>query len=296
MRRLAIAAATVVAAGFVLWWGLTRPQPLAAEALVNAEADVERGERVFNAAGCASCHTAEDDEGDGPPVLAGGRRFASPFGTFVAPNISSDPTHGVGDWSVVELATAITRGVSPEGEHYYPAFPYAAYGKAEMQDIVSLVAYLRTLPASDRPSEPHDVGFPFNIRRNLGLWKRLFVSDDWVLEGELAEDVARGRYIAEALAHCGECHTDRNALGGLQRSRWLAGAPNPVGDGRVPNITPAGLDWSHGDLVAFFTSGFTPEFDTAGGPMGEVVRSLSKLPEEDRAALAAYVKAVPPSE
>ncbi|WP_319637539.1 cytochrome c [Roseitranquillus sediminis] len=293
---MAVSTSAAVAAGVVLWWGLTRPAPLAAEALAGLEGDPARGENVFNAAGCASCHTAEDAEEDGPPVLAGGRRFPSPFGTFVAPNISPHQVVGVGGWSDVELVSAIMLGVSPEGSHYFPAFPYASYGKAEMQDVVDLVSYLRTLPESDRPSEAHEVGFPFNIRRNLGLWKILFVQNDWVIGGELSAEEERGRYLAEALAHCGECHTPRNALGGFERDRWMAGAPFPAGDGRVPNITPAELSWSHGDLVEYFTSGFTPDFDTAGGAMAEVVRTLAKLPEADRAAIASYVKALPPAE
>jgi mono/diheme cytochrome c family protein len=109
-------------------------------------------------------------------------------------------------------------------------------------------------------------------------------------------ELEAGRYLAEALAHCGECHTPRNAMGGLDRSRWLAGAPNPSGEGRIPNITPAALDWSAADIAEYLKSGFTPEFDTAGGSMAAVVAGTSRLSDADRAAIAAYVKAVPPVE
>lgn len=275
-------------------WAVTRPDTLDAEALAGMSGDAEAGEAVFLAAGCASCHVApEAEKTDGPPVLAGGQRFPSDFGTFVAPNISPDDRHGIGTWSDLELVNAIQRGVSPMGAHYYPVFPYDAYNKAATGDIVNLIAYLRTLPASDTPSQPHDVGFPFDIRRSVGGWKLLFMSDDWVIDGDLSPEQARGRYLVEALAHCGACHTARNLLGGPKTSAWLGGAPNPSGKGRIPNITPGGLDWSEADIVEYLTSGFTPEFDTAGGHMVAVIDKTSQLPETDRAAIAAYLKAVP---
>jgi mono/diheme cytochrome c family protein len=107
-------------------------------------------------------------------------------------------------------------------------------------------------------------------------------------------ELERGRYIVEALAHCAECHTPRNAMGGLDRARWMAGAPNPSGDGRIPGITPAQLDWSAQDIAYYLETGFDPDFDSAGGTMGSVVRNFANLTAEDRAAVAAYVKALPP--
>ncbi|MFL4471022.1 cytochrome c [Tateyamaria armeniaca] len=236
------------------------------------------------------CRTG--DRSRRPPVLAGGLAFPSDFGTFYAPNISSDATAGIGGWSVEEFASAVTLGVSPTGKHYYPAFPYAAYQHMTPGDLADLFAYMQTLPADATPSLPHDVGFPFNIRRGLGLWKLAFVPEQFVLEAG-SPVLERGRYLAEGLAHCAECHTPRNAVGGLDRSAWMAGAPNPSGKGKIPNITPAALDWSEGDLVEYFTSGFTPEYDSAGGEMAEVVENLSQLPRADREAIAAYVKALP---
>jgi len=188
------------------------------------------------------------------------------------------------------------RGVSPQGAHYYPAFPYTSYARADPQDVTDLHAYLAALPADATPSQPHEVGFPFNIRRSLGGWKILFFNDDWVIDGDLTPEETRGRYLAEALGHCGECHTPRNALGGSQTSRWLAGGPVPGGEGTFPNITPARLTWSTEELVEYFTSGFTPEFDSAGGHMGLVVGNLARLPESDRMALAAYLQKVPAKE
>lgn len=274
-------------------WLLARPQPLAASAVSELTGDATKGELVFWATGCASCHMAQGAKDAAQLVLSGGQRFPSDFGTFVAPNISQDPEHGIGDWSLLDLANAITRGVSPEGEHYYPSLPYASYAKLEMQDVADLHAFLQTLPADPTPSQPHELGFPFSIRDSIGVWKILFLSEDWALPGNLTPTAARGRYVAEAMAHCGECHTPRNQLGGLDTARWLGGAPNPSGDGRVPNITPAKLGWTAGDIVQYLTTGFTPDYDSVGGHMAHVVENMARLPESDRLAVAEYLLAVP---
>ncbi len=296
MRR--VLTASIFVAGLsiaVLAWA-SRPQPLAASQFDGLDGDADRGEQVFWAAGCASCHAADGARGDERLVLAGGRSFDSEFGIFHAPNISTDPDYGIGTWTLAQFGNAMLRGVSPQGEHYYPAFPYTAYARVKLQDVADLKAYMDTLPASDRPNDAHSLGFPFNLRRTVGLWKRLFKSDAFVVNDELSEQQQRGRYLAEALAHCGECHTPRNALGGLDASRWLAGAPNPSGRGSIPNITPAKLTWSEREIAGYLASGFTPSFDSVGGSMTAVVDSLGRLPAEDLAAIAAYLKAVAPSE
>ena len=281
--------AAVVAAG--LW--LSRPLRLPLDAFAGLEGDAARGERVFWAAGCASCHAGAEAEGEARLVLAGGQAFPSAFGTFYAPNVSMDPEHGIGGWDLARFADAVQRGVSPEGAHYYPVFPYTAYALAEPGDVADLWAFWRTLPAADAPSRAHDLGFPFNVRRGVGLWKRLHVPDGWAVAGPLAPEAERGRYLAEALAHCGECHTPRGPLQGLDRARWFEGAPNPTGPGRIPAITPDRLTWSEQEVAQYLADGFTPDFDSAGGHMASVIRNLARLPDADRAALAAYVKAVP---
>jgi mono/diheme cytochrome c family protein len=283
-----------VAGGIAGWW-LTRPVPLSDADVAGLTADATRGEAVFHAAGCASCHMAPGAEGAAELVLSGGQTFATAFGTFIAPNISPSEA-GIGGWTLAEFASAVTRGVSPEGSHYFPAFPYAAYQNATLQDVADLKAFIDTLPVSDVASLPHEVGFPFNIRASIGGWKLLFGGGGWAVAENLTPTEARGRYIAEALAHCGECHTPRNALGGLQRSRWLAGAPNPSGEGSIPNITPAKLAWSEAEIVEYLTSGLSPDFDPAGGHMAHVVENMARLPATDRQAVAAYLKRVAPVE
>lgn len=293
MRRLVRVLVALALVGAAAFWLITAPATSDEAVLAGLEPDVAQGELVFYAGGCASCHAAEGAADDAKLILAGGQAFASDFGTFYAPNISPDPDNGIGSWSALDLYNAMHHGVSPDGAHYYPAFPYTSYARATPQDIVSLHAFMMTLPTSDTPNRPHDVGFPFSIRRSLGGWKWLYADDGWVIDGDLTAEEERGRYLSEALGHCGECHTPRNALGGPDLSRWLAGAPNPSGQGRIPNITPATFDWSVSDTVEYFTSGFTPEFDTAGGHMTDVVENLSKLPEEDRQAIAVYLKRLP---
>ncbi|KPP87777.1 MAG: Cytochrome c, mono- and diheme variant [Rhodobacteraceae bacterium HLUCCO07] len=279
--------------GTAAFWIVTRPAQVDEARLDQFTPDAERGETVFWAAGCAGCHAAPDAEDDERRVLSGGMAFPSPFGTFHAPNISPDSDHGIGDWSVTDLANAMLHGTSPGGAHYYPAFPYASYARATLDDVADLHAYLMTLPESDTPDEAHDVGFPFNIRRSLGGWKMLFTHDDWIVP-VTGETLERGRYLVEALGHCGECHTPRNALGGLDYDRWLQGAPSPDGEGRVPAITPDKLDWSESDIAGYLATGFTPEYDAAGGHMTDVIKNLANLPEDDLSAIAAYLKEVPP--
>jgi mono/diheme cytochrome c family protein len=277
-------------------WFLSRPAPLGASAVEGLVGDAVKGEQVFWASGCASCHMAAEAKGEAQLVLSGGQRFPSDFGTFIAPNISPDPTHGIGGWSLLDLANALKRGVSPEGEHYYPTLPYASYTKMRMQDVADLYAFLQTVPADATPSAEHELGFPFSRRETIGVWKLLFLSEDWALAENLTPTADRGRYIAEAMAHCGECHTPRNALGGMDTARWLGGAPNPSGEGRTPNITPAKLTWSVDEIVEYLTTGFTPEYDSVGGHMVHVVENMARLPETDRVAVAEYLKRVAPVE
>jgi mono/diheme cytochrome c family protein len=192
------------------------------------------------------------------------------------------------------------RGVSPEGKHYYPAFPYPSYARMRLEDISDLWSFWQTLPAVAGRAAPHELGFPYSFRRGIGLWKRLYLDDAPVLD--LASDdplLRRGQYLVEGPGHCGECHTPRNAIGGPDLDRWLAGGPDPEGEGRIPNITPGegGIgSWSTGDLAYYFETGFTPDFDSVGGAMAEVQRNLAELSEEDREAIAAYLKAIPPQD
>lgn len=274
-----------VAAGLGLW--VTRPQAMPDDALAGLNGDAARGETVYWASGCGSCHAAEGDTTK--LVLAGGDRLESDFGTFVVPNISPSEA-GIGDWTLQNFANAVLHGTSPDGAHYYPAFPYSSYAKMTDQDVVDLWAFMKTLPPDNTPSAPHELSFPFNIRLSVGGWKFLYLDDDYVQPAQPSE---RGRYLVEALGHCAECHTPRDALGGLDTSRWMGGAPNPSGRGNIPALTPDKLTWSAGDIAYYLETGFTPDFDSAGGSMTDVIRNMGKLTAGDREAIAAYIKALP---
>jgi len=254
----------------------------------------ERGKYIFDAAGCYGCHT---EKGGAP--MAGGPPLVTPFGTFYAPNITPDRAHGIGLWSDADFIRALREGVSPGGEHYFPVFPYSSYTKMTTQDLLDLKAYLGTIAPSSKPRRRHEVSWPFSMRAALAPWKWLYFT-----AGEFKPDASRdakwnrGAYLVEALTHCGECHTPRNFVGGLERSRWLTGARMPVGDLVAPNLTPdkTGLiDWSADDIVDALANGTLPEGGTLGGEMGEeVANSTSHLRKEDLAAIAAYLKALPP--
>ncbi|MHA6262006.1 c-type cytochrome [Arenibacterium sp. CAU 1754] len=278
----------------IILWTLSRTVAVDQTALDGIEGNAARGETVFWAGGCASCHAAPESDGDARLILAGGYRIKSPFGTFVAPNISPSDK-GIAGWSLQDLANALIAGVSPDGQHYYPSLPYASYARMTLQDVADLKAFMDGLPASDADNQPHELGFPFTVRRGLGLWKRLFLSDDWIvqLDSDAPDDVLRGRYLVEALGHCGECHTPRDVLGGLEYDKWLQGAPNPTGKGRIPGIAPGTLLWSAADIAYYLETGFTPDYDSAGGEMAHVVANLAHLTGQDRAAIAAYLKAIP---
>ena len=296
MRRTGwlILAALVLAA--LLFW-LARPAdlPAATQATLAAHPpDTVNGARIFWATGCAGCHARPGLRGSDPLedrlVLTGGRRLESPFGTFIAPNVSTDPDHGIGAWTLEDFARAMLRGVSPDGAHYYPAFPYTSYIRARPEDVADLWAFGQTLPADDTPSAEHELSFPFTVREGLGLWKLLNLDEAFVFPDIGDAQLLHGRYLVEALGHCAECHTPRNLAGGLNLSRWMAGAPNPAGDGRIPGIPDP--RWSAEDIEAYLYSGFTPDFDVVGGSMADVVTHMAQLPAEDRAAIAAYLRAL----
>jgi mono/diheme cytochrome c family protein len=266
---------------------------LPADANAAAKGDPGRGFYLAKAGGCVGCHT--EDKKEAAP-FAGGRALKTPFGTFYGPNITPHPAAGVGRWSDEDFVRAMREGLRPDGAHYYPAFPYPSFTKISDRDLADLWAYLKTVTPSSRPSQPHDLRFPFRWRRAVAGWKWLFFTPGpLVSDGRRAPGVDRGAYLVEALGHCGECHSPRNFLGAVNAKRALAGGKGPTGKD-IPNLTPTKLaKWSDPDLKEFFLSGITPDFDSADEAMAEVVRNTtSQLTPEDLAALMAYLRALPP--
>jgi len=277
----------VLAAG-LLWTAVVAPAA--------AEPDAaKRGKYVFDAAGCLGCHTKKD----GKP-LAGGRRLRTPFGDYYSPNITPQPEHGIGGWSSTDFKRALREGLAPDGSHYFPVFPFPSYTGITDADIADLWAYLKTVPPVDQANRPHDTKPPFGARIFVAAWKTLnFKPGPFKPDPNLSEQMNRGAYLVDVIGHCGECHTPRNAVGGLQRDRWLAGNPDgPEGD-LVPNITPdreTGIGrWTDDDLDSLFRMGMIPDGDFVGGGMAEVVENTTAhLNESDLRAVIAYLRALPP--
>lgn len=290
--------AVLGAAGFGAFLFITAPDRQDPSVWANlGDPDLSHGREVFFAGGCASCHAPAGATGDARLILSGGAPLKSDFGTFHAPNISSHPEAGIGAWTLAEFGDAMTRGVGREGEHLYPSFPYGSYARMTPEDINDLYGFMKTLPASDAVAPAHELGFPFNQRIVLGGWKLLYFTDAPRVElADASEMVKRGQYLVEGPGHCGECHTPRNALGGFETGRWLAGGPNPEGEGTIPNITPGSKtmgSWGESDIVTYLETGFTPDYDSVGGSMVEVQKNMAELPAADREAIAAYLKAIP---
>jgi len=294
LRRIILAVVLAAAAAFGVYWWLTAPSVAFAVTDAAYLPNLANGQTTFNAGGCSSCHAVP-----GQPdrlKLGGGLALTSPFGTFYVPNISPDPTDGIGRWTEAQFITAVTEGVSPSGAHYFPAFPYTTYAHARVSDVRDLFAYLKTLAPVSGKVRDHDVPFPFNIRRNIGIWKWLFMDGKpFMPDTARSAQWNRGAYLVNSLGHCAECHSPRNFLGGIVAAQRFAGGPDPEGKGWVPNITQKGIsDWSEKDVAYFLESGQTPDGDSAGGSMVSVIRNMSQLSEADRAAIANYIKSLPP--
>ena len=295
MRRFLLAVLVLAVIGAAVFWFVTIPGTVPASALGSYTPNLENGKTMFYAGGCASCHATPDQEDK--TRLGGGMALKSPFGTFYAPNISSDARDGIGGWSEADFVGAMWKGTSPDGRHYYPAFPYTSYQKMKMEDVRDLFAHLKTLPAVTGKVRDHDLPAHFKIRRMLGAWKFLFL-DGQPFKSDVSKPATwnRGAYLVNAPGHCAECHSPRNILGGIISKQRFAGGPDPEGgDGSVPNITQAGIgDYSEKDIAQVLATGEMPNGDSVGGGMTAVVRNTGQLTPEDRAAMATYVKSLPP--
>lgn len=261
--------------------------------LALAQGDAKRGEYLSKAGGCLGCHT--ETRKDAQPY-AGGRALKTPFGTFYGPNITPHPQAGIGSWTEADFIRALREGRRPDGAHYFPAFPYSSFTRISDSDMRDLWAYLRSVKPSAQPSKEHDLGFFYRWRFLLTFWKWLFFES-----GPLAADtsksaqVNRGRYLTDALSHCGECHTPRNFLGGVKKDRYLGGAK--LGDdAKAPNITPTRMKkYAEKDLKDILSSGLYPDGDVMGDTMSEVVKNTtSQLTPADLDALVAYLLSIPP--
>lgn len=292
LRRLIGLGLVAGVVGLAVAWFLTEPQTVPADALGVHTPDLVNGKEIFEAGGCVSCHASKKED---RARLGGGVPLKSPFGTFYSPNISPDPKDGIGAWSEVQFVTAMNKGTSPSGEHYYPAFPYTSYQRVTFNDLRDLFAYLKTLPSVSGRARDHDLPFPFNIRRTLGFWKLVYLDGkSFAADPSQSAQWNRGAYLVNGPGHCAECHSPRDALGGIIRSLRFTGGPALDGQGGVPNITQFKLrDWSVADIAGLLDNGMTADADFVGGSMAEVVRNTALLTAADRTAMGVYIKSLP---
>lgn len=281
-----LSGAAVVTSGAAILWPIgTPPDP------IERAGDVGRGAYLARASGCIACHTNVAEAG---APLAGGVELETPFGTFYSPNLTTDPVQGIGDWTIEDFAMAVRQGISPEGEPYYPTFTYPFYANFTDQDIADLWAAFQTVPAVAEAVPAHDVGFPFNMRWSLKLWRAAFLTDPETEPMEGRSDVwNRGRELARGAAHCGACHTGRNIAGARTASSFYAGNDALPGGDHAPSIRLEHLieqGWTVESLVYALETGITPTGDVFGGGMGEVVQyGTSFMTPEDRLAIATYL-------
>lgn len=270
-----------------------------------AGADLENGRTVFVASDCATCHATPGQDSD--TVLGGGRELETAFGLFHMPNISPDNEHGIGGWTLAEFDRALREGVGPggvfpDGRNLYPAFPYTSYQRLTGEDVRDLYAYMMTLPAQSDAIPDHELNFPFNIRRGVGVWRLAFLDGEVYAPGPVPDGVDadtyhRGAYLVEGAGHCAECHSPRGFMGNVLADARYGGGPNPEGTGWVPNISPdeTGIGfWSQASLANYLHTGVNPIGRMAAGDMGEVIKNTAKLSFADVQAMALYLRHVDP--
>src|SRR5499427_2746850 len=258
-----------------------------------AKADiVKRGEYLAKAADCMPCHTAS-----GGAAYAGGLAFPLPFGTLYSTNITTDKDTGIGNYSDQDFLNAVQRGIRKDGARLYPAMPYTSYTFMTDADVLAIKAYLMSLPAVQNENQANTLQFPFDQRWSMLFWSKAFNPDRrFTPNPEKSAEWNRGAYIAEALAHCGDCHTPRNLAFALDNRRKFAGA---VAAGwRAYDITSdkgTGIgSWSDEEVFAYLSKGHTKGRGTASGPMGEAVdHSFSQMEPADIRALVTYLRSIP---
>jgi mono/diheme cytochrome c family protein len=305
-----VAAIIVIALAFAGWLFLGRdPMSFAGGSTVALEAykggditcvprqlagadRVKRGAYLVHAADCEACHTAP-----GRTPFAGGFAFNMPFGTIYSTNITPDKQTGIGNYTDAQFLAAVHEGIRADGEQLYPAMPYTSYTYMTDDDALAIKAYLFTLAPVHAPARPNQLSWPYDQRRLLRLWNIMFNPDERFRPNSgQSPQWNRGAYLAEAMGHCGECHTPRNLAYGLDNHRKFAGAL--TAGWRAYNITSdkdSGIgDWSDEDVYLYLSTGHANGHGGAAGPMGEATdNSLSYLVPDDAHALVTYLRSVP---
>ena len=292
-RAVALVAGLMGLGAALLGWRstiapVTRPDPS-----IYTAATLERGRRLAAAGDCVVCHTAP-----GGTAYAGGRAMHTPFGTVHSTNLTPDMETGLGQWSFSAFQRAMREGVSRDGRHLYPAFPYTSFARLSDDDLMALYAHLVAQPGVHASTPPNDLRFPFNLRPLMAGWNALFhTATPYRDQPAQSAEWNRGAYLVEGLGHCGACHTPRNALGAERGGRahlsgsWVDGWEAPA----LTALNRGPLPWSADALFSYLRHGHSAEHGIAAGPMAPVVRQLSALPDEDLRAMATYLASFQPA-
>jgi mono/diheme cytochrome c family protein len=275
-----------VAAGFAVAWrpaiaAIEPPQPQSFDPGL-----VKRGRELATIGNCSDCHTVR-----GGASFAGGLPVPTPFGTIYSSNITPDPETGIGHWSEEAFQRAMRSGVNRDGQHLYPTFPYDHFTNVSDDDDRALYAFLMTRQPVHAPVRSNQLTFPLNQRFMVAGWKLLFLRrDNFQPDSSKSAEWNRGAYLVEGLAHCGSCHTPRNALGAEQSTAQFAGGDVDNWQAYPINAqSPSPVPWTADALFAYLRRGWDPDHGTARGPMAEVVSNLSSVNEADVRAIAIYM-------
>ena len=284
------ALALLAVSGPLVFWVVTAPHPFVAADIPAHTADLANGRLLYNIGGCISCHASEADAN----VPAGGKPLTTPIGILYPPNLTPDPETGLGKWSNVDFVNAMQKGLSPDGGHLIPAFPYTSYTHIKVEDVLDIKAYLDSLAPLKNQTKPHEIVAQLIIRRGLGLWQWIGLDDTkFVADAEQTPSWNRGSYLVNGPGHCSECHTPRGLFMNTDISRMFQGGPHPDGKGKVPSLRDLigrGRYKDAKDLVLAFQNGEELGYDKmSSGGMAEVRRNIAMLPEVDIAAIAEYI-------
>jgi mono/diheme cytochrome c family protein len=259
------------------------------------EAAVSRGAYLAAAAGCDTCHT---DSKNGGATYAGGRLMETEFGAIATPNITPDAATGIGGWSEADFARAMRWGIAPDGTHYLPTFPFSYFARLTNGDLADLKAFLDSLKPVARPNIVGAASLALLSRARAAIG--VAIAANSAAGRELATGdpaVVRGAYLVAAVGRCGDCHTPLTWLGAPDTARFLAGSRGGIEGKKAPGITTDPKNgigsWSEDDIASLLKDGGTPDGDFVGGAMADIVRNTSRLTEDDRRAIAAYLKTVP---
>jgi mono/diheme cytochrome c family protein len=260
-----------------------------AAALAAADSSsIAAGKYLVDIGGCESCHTAPN----GQP-FAGGLYMDTPYGPISTPNITPDKQTGIGAWTDEQFYRAMHDGIGQHGEYLYPVMPFPYYTKLSRSDVAKIRLYLASLPAVHNVRPPIKLHFPFSVRESLLAWRAVFFkAGEFKPDPQHSEEINRGAYLVEGLAHCGECHNARPVAGASKYSKAFQGGV--IDDWYAPNITGDARDgigdWSNQELATYLRTGVAPGKGVAAGPMAETVHNLSVTTPADMASMVAYLK------